>query len=314
VVWAPAATEAGTKSTLTIVGGVTVTEADWPAAELLPTHDWTVAVVDEATGEEVAEKLAVDEPAATTTVACTLSDEELLERFTVVPPAGAGASRVTVPVVVIPPVTEVGLNESEATWYGLTVSVEVSEVPESEAVSVTLVAAVTWLVVTVNVAVVAPAATFADELDDESVTTEPDGPAALPSVTVPVTTVGDPPTTDVGETAKVVSTAGVMWSDGFIETVPRVAVITAVVFVETGKVVMVKVAVVAPPGTVTVAGVTALDELELSVTDMPAAGAAMKIVTVPLDEVPPTTVVGLRVSPVSSGGLIVKVACWVTPA
>lgn len=92
-----------------------MTLADWPAAELLPTHDCTVAVVEDATGEEVAEKIAVVDPAATTTVVGTPSEDELLARLTVVPPAGAGAFRVTVHVVVIPPVTEVGLTESDAT-------------------------------------------------------------------------------------------------------------------------------------------------------------------------------------------------------
>jgi hypothetical protein len=98
----------------------------------------------------------------------------------------------------------------------LTLKVAVIDTPDSEAVSVTLVAVVTRLVVTVNVALVAPAATlteegsFAAELDDESVTTKPDGPAALPSVTVPLTTVEDPPITDVGETAKADNVAVVM--------------------------------------------------------------------------------------------------------
>jgi hypothetical protein len=91
--------------------------------------------------------------------------------------------------------------------------------------------------------------------------------------------------------------------------VPSVPEITALVFVETGEVVMENVAEVAPAGIVTLAGVTALVELELRVTGRPPVGAAVKIVTVPVEEVPPITVAGLRVTPVSTGGLIVRVAC-----
>lgn len=186
--------------------------------------------------------------------------------------------------------------------------------PESVAVKVTVVETATWLVVTVNVAVVAPAATlteagvFATELEEASETTRPDGPAALPSVTVPVTD-EVPPTTVVGETDIDVSTAGVMRSEGLNVALPRDAEITAVVFVETAEVVIVNVPVVAPPATVTLAGVTALVELELKAIVRPPVGAAVFSDTVPVDELPPTTELGLRLKPVNAGGLIVSVPC-----
>ena len=67
------------------------------------------------------------------------------------------------------------------------------------------------------------------------------------------------------------------------------------VVVATGVVVTVKETLVAPAGTVTVAGTTAA-ELELdSVTTIPPLGAALLSVTVPVTEVPPATEFGLTV-------------------
>ncbi len=69
-------------------------------------------------------------------------------------------------------------------------------------------------------------------------------------------------------------------------------VIFAVVSEETPVVVMLKVAVVAPPATLTLLGGTAAELLEASVTVTPAEGAATLRVTVPVEEVPPATVFG----------------------
>jgi hypothetical protein len=71
--------------------------------------------------------------------------------------------------------------------------------------------------------------------------------------------------------------------------------LTAVVF-ETGDVVTVKVLLVAPAGTVTLAGTVTPAELSESVTTAPPEGAAPLSVTVPVDEAPPTTVDGLSES------------------
>jgi len=81
----------------------------------------------------------------------------------------------------------------------------------------------------------------------------------------------------------------------------------------TDVVVTVNVAVVAPAGTVTLAGVAAALELSESDTAAPPAGAAALSVTVPVDELPPTTVDGLSetaesAGPVAPCGLIVSVA------
>jgi len=83
-----------------------------------------------------------------------------------------------------------------------------------------------------------------------------------------------------------------------------------------GLVVAVKVAVVAPAGTVTDAGTWAVAVLELvSVTNAPPAGAAAVNVTVPVDEVPPTTEVGFTLTPLSAAaaaGVTVNVAVRLT--
>jgi hypothetical protein len=60
----------------------------------------------------------------------------------------------------------------------------------------------------------------------------------------------------------------------------------------TGEVVIVNVALVLPPGTVTLAGSLAADELSLSDTTAPPPGAGPLKVTVPWEVLPPTTLVG----------------------
>src|SRR4051812_40180268 len=58
--------------------------------------------------------VALVAPSGTVTVAGTLATVELLlDRITAVPPAGAGAATVTVPVEVAPPATVVGLREKD---------------------------------------------------------------------------------------------------------------------------------------------------------------------------------------------------------
>jgi hypothetical protein len=79
----------------------------------------------------------------------------------------------------------------------------------------------------------------------------------------------------------------------------------------------VKVALVAPAATVTLAGTAVPAESSASDTTAPPAGAAALKVTVPLDVAPPTTLVGLTetaesVGPVAAAGLSVSVALFVT--
>lgn len=72
------------------------------------------------------------------------------ERVTMVPPAGAGPVKVTVPVEVNPPTTDGGERFRLAGAGGFTVTVAVSARPPSVAVIVAVTDFVTGVVVTVN--------------------------------------------------------------------------------------------------------------------------------------------------------------------
>jgi len=74
------------------------------------------------------------------------------------------------------------------------------------------------------------------------------------------------------------------------------------------------VAVVAFAATVTLAGTWAAVVLLLeSVTTAPPAGAGPLNVTVPVEELPPITDEGLRLTEASAGAVTVKLALWVAP-
>ena len=77
---------------------------------------------------------------------------------------------------------------------------------------------------------------------------------------------------------------------------PKEPVIVAVVEAFTPTVVTVNVALVAPAPTVTLDGVVAAPLLSESVTTAPSVGAGPVKVTVPCDELPPTTLAGLTES------------------
>src|SRR2546430_16976565 len=80
------------------------------------------------------------------------------------------------------------------------------------------------------------------------------------------------------------------------------------VVVDTGLVLTVKVALVALPGTVTLAGTLATPGLLLDrLTTAPPLGAGPLSVTVPVEELPPVTLVGLRLSDESVGAPAVTV-------
>jgi hypothetical protein len=93
---------------------------------LLP---FNVAVITAFTGEisenVVMVNVALVAPPVTITVGLTVAAEVFpLDRATVTPAAGAGLLNVTVPVeLALPPITLVGLRETETTEEGITVSV-----------------------------------------------------------------------------------------------------------------------------------------------------------------------------------------------
>jgi hypothetical protein len=103
-------------------------------------------------------KVAEVFPACTTTPLGTAAMLGLLLiRVTLVPLAGAGPVKVTVPTDGPPPVTAVGLSVKEASTGGFTRSVADSVVVPSEAVMVALTPEATGVVVTLKVAELAPA-------------------------------------------------------------------------------------------------------------------------------------------------------------
>ena len=163
---------------------------------------------------------------------------------------------------------------------------------------------VTEVVVTVKVALVAPAGTMiltgtlaAVELH-ESVTVPPPLSAGALKVTVPVT--GAPPTTLIGFTDTVERTGpgggGVSVRMACAST-SSVPVTKTLVNTPTGLVGTRKVALIAPAGTVTVAGIAAQEQLLASVTTDPPAGAGSVKSTVRVETLPPTTLEGVKKSP-----------------
>jgi hypothetical protein len=183
---------------------------------------------------------------------------------------------------------------------------------------VTLLEVATVFVVTVKVAVVFPEVTVTlagtvatPVLLLERVTTVPADGAGPEIVTVPVE--GDSPLTVVGFKVRELAT-GVWIVSVVVRLTPRLPVIVTLVFAVTGLLVTVKVAVVAPAATVTVAGtVVSVVLLVDRVTVAPPVGAGPVKVTVPVDDVPPITDVGLRVTELRVAAVTIRVAVLVTP-
>ena len=184
---------------------------------------------------------------------------------------------------------------------GFTVSTTVLVTAAKTAEMVAEVEAVTEVVVTVKLALLAPASTVtlagtvaAVELSESDTTAPPVG-AALVRVNVPCDVA--PPVTLVGFSASVLRLAGgdtgVTVSVAVRDTPPNEPVMIAEVEVITEVVATVKVVLVAPAATVTLAGTLAAAVLLLvSVTTAPPAGAAALKVAVPVEKLPPTTLVG----------------------
>jgi len=232
---------------------------------------------------------------------------------TTVPPAGATTAICTKPPVEVPPMTVPGVKLNDSALAALIVNWAVAfGAPVCDAVIVAIVSVPTAEVVTVNVAVVAPPRTVTDEgtvalvVDEESDTVKPPAGAAVARVIVPVEV--PPPVTTVG-LRETVQLGTVTARLAVADWPPDVAVIVLVVFAPTVRVVIVKVPDVAPAATVAVAGTVAAEVLlDVNATDRPPAGAALPIVTVPVEIVPPVTDVGFTDRAVTIGGLTVRVA------
>jgi len=167
-----------------------------------------------ATGLVVTVNVAEVAFAGTVTLAGTWAAATLLlARVTTAPPVGAALLSVTVPVEEVPPTTEVGLNVTVLTPLANTLRAADRFIPYVPEIMTTTVLA-TGLVVTVNVAVVAFAATVtlagtraAFVLVLERVTTAPPNGAGPVRVTVPVEVF--PPVTEFGLRATEVKVAAV---------------------------------------------------------------------------------------------------------
>src|SRR2546422_147073 len=196
-------------------------------------------------------------------------------------------------------------------------------VPLYEAEIVTVVEKTTIDVFTVKVALVAPAGMVTlpgtaatPGLLLESVTNVPPAGAGPFSLTVPA----DDSMPLVAFSVRSVSdegTEGITVSDAVCVTPPKDAEIVTEVVVPTGLVLTVKVAAVAPLGTVTLDGTVATPGLLLERdTRAPPLGAGPLSVTEPVDEFPPVTLVGFSVSEERVGadeGVTVSEAVFVTP-
>jgi hypothetical protein len=246
------------------------------------------------------------------TDAGTVAAALLLFKATGVPPGAAMPLSVTVPVDEFPPFTEVGLRLNDRSAAGEIVSLAVGAALFRVAVIVAVVCALTPVVVTANVAVVCPAGTVTDAGTVAAatlllvVTTVPVAPAGPLRVTVPVEPL--PPNTDDGLKVSEARVAGVTVRFAFKEVPANVAVIVTGVEALTPEVLTVNVAVVCPAGTVIELGTVAAVTLLASKMAVPPVAAGPLRVTVPVELLPPWTLVGLTLTEVRDTAEIVRVA------
>jgi hypothetical protein len=305
----PPVTVAGFRLTPLSVAAWTVRVTVWLLPAKVPV---IVTAVFAATAVVVAFAPLLVWPAPTVIDAGTVVLGSLEVRATVVPPAGAGFASVTMISDGLPPITAdfvrlilkllAALTVNDADW-AMVFAVPVMFPVESVAVV---------FVVTVKVCVVAPAGivtvagTVALALADVMATGKPPVGAGLLIVKVPVEGAG--PTTVVGFRLTDTSVGAVIVSVALPDWPLADAPIAEVVFAPTATVVTGKVVDDVPPGTVTVAGTVADVLPEVRATDCPALAAGPLSVTVAVDGFPPTTDAGFSVTPVTTGGLTVRVA------
>ena len=231
----PEATLAGLNESIVTTGGITVRPP--PLASPLGSVAVIVTGVLLATGKELTVNVPllmppamVKLPDAGTVTALVLE----LIKVMVKPAGGAGPFKVTVPMELLPPVMDVGLNVKDITMAGLTARVPFALLVATVAVTITFFAVATPTVVAVKVweVFVAETVIFVGTVTDGSPlvrdTVIPPVGAAWFSVTVPVELV--PPVTDDG--LKVTDTTVIPGNTVALpitEVVPVVAVTVTVV-------------------------------------------------------------------------------------
>ena len=269
-----------------------------------------MALVEVVTFVVLTLNLAEVEPPATVTVWGTDALLLLLARLTVMPPTGAAEPKITVPAEALPPETVVGVNVSDLSTGGLTVRVALCVTDPWVPVIVAIVCLATAVVLAVNVADVFPADTVTNRgtlaaplLLDRLILIPPDGAAPV-RVTVPFPAVR--PMTVVGLNAIDWRAGGITVRVAALLVLPAVAVIVACFVAATDDVFTVNVAEVLPAATVSDAGSVATGELLASFTTTPPEGAGPLRDTVPVEDEPPVTVLGLRFTDCSISGTAVR--------
>ncbi len=198
---------------------------------------------------------------------------------------------------------------------GFTVIVAELDLPPCVAVIVEVSASRTYGVVMVNEVFAAPAGTVTVPGTPNvvrlvvSVKVEPPAGAAPGRVIVPVLLV--PPITSEGAIDSTNAPGALIVRVADAEAPPRLAVMFAAVVVVTEPVETGKFAELDPAGTVTLAATVAALLLEVRDTVVPPVGATPVIVRVPVDEPPPNTDVGDRLTPSMPGALTVSVVVLV---
>jgi len=149
-------TVVGLRASAVTVGAVIVSVAVLEAPLRLAV---IVDVVFEVTAIVFTVNVPVVAPPAIVIELGTVAEVELLVRVIERPVAGAAEPMVTVPVEGVPPITDVGLTVSDERVGAVIVSVALAEVLFAVAVMLAVEFVATGVVLTVNVAVVAPPAT-----------------------------------------------------------------------------------------------------------------------------------------------------------
>ena len=262
-----------------------------------------MAVSGTATVLVVTEKVVEELPPGTTTFSGTVASTA--ESKIVVPPGGASPLSLTVTVTGLLPTTEVGLAVTLVNVAGVIVKVEFWLAPPSVATIVDDTELDSPNVVTVNVALDAPAATVtlagtvAPLPEELRFTVVPPGPAGPFKIIEPVDEF--PPTTELGERNRFPKVAGTTVRIADLVDPASAALIVTADDAETAMVWTVNVAEVAPLLTVIVAGTMTPAPFEdiFKVAVLASTGDAK--VTVPVVLLPPVKVEDESVTDVTGG-------------